>query len=65
MSVVMDIHGNYIDTDYNVEVHWLESGEVIQLDDNESMLEYYDNGTITHDEMIEYGFEEDELQKGR
>ena len=61
MSVVMDIHGNYIDTDFNVEVHWLANGEVIKLDDDESMLEYYEEGEISKDEMLEYGFEENQL----
>ena len=60
MSVVMDIHGNYIDTDFDVELLWLgyeDNYEVISLDDEDSMLEYYEAGKISKEEMLDYGYE--------
>ena len=47
----------HIDTD-KTEVYTLSNGDVIEMDDGESLLAAFDEGLISHDEMLLLGFDE-------
>jgi hypothetical protein len=56
MSLIYShISGKYIDTD-SMEAVELINGDVVAMDDDASLLEAYDKGMLTKDQMLDLGF---------
>jgi hypothetical protein len=61
MSIIYShISGKHIDTDAH-EVVELSNGDVIAMDDDTNLVEAFQNGLISADEMLCIGFEQDDL----